>query len=75
MPSSFIVAGSSTARISVASIRTATARPTPISLKSMIGINAKTAKVTTMTVAALVTTPAVCRIPSETAWSFESPRP
>ena len=56
-------------------MRMAAARPMPISLKSMIGIVAKTAKVTTMTTAALVTTPAVCLIPWATACSFESPRP
>ena len=66
-PSSFIVAGRSTARTMVASIRTAAARPIPISFMSMIGSVAKTAKTPTMTMAALVTTPAVVLMPCATA--------
>ena len=73
-PRSFIVAGSSTARTIVASIRTASARPTPISLKSIELSVAKIEKTPTMTIAALVTTPAVERIPCDTASSVGSPR-
>src|SRR5215218_10520108 len=57
-PSSFIVAGSSTARTSVASIRIAAARPTPIILNSSMLSVAKIANTATITAAALVTTPA-----------------
>ena len=73
-PSSFIVAGRSTARTIVASIRTATARPMPISFRSMSGSVTKTAKTATITTAALVTTPAVDLIPCEIASSVERPR-
>src|ERR687893_14409 len=54
-PRSFIVAGSSIARTIVASIRIATARPTPICLKSSELRVAKIAKTATITTAALVT--------------------
>src|SRR5204862_2871453 len=68
-PSSFIAAGSSTPRTRVASIRTATPRPTPSSLKKTRDRVAKTANRATMTTAALVTTPAVVLIPCDTASS------
>ena len=51
----------------VASIRTATARPMPISLKSRKLSVTKTEKTTTITIAALVTVPAVVEIPWRTA--------
>ena len=73
-PRSFIVAGSSTARTIVASIRIATARPTPICLKSSELSVAKIANTATITIAALVTVPAVARIPCETAASVDIPR-
>ena len=73
-PSSFIVAGSSTPRTSVASSRTATARPMPISFMSRIGMSANTANAPTITSAALVTTPAVVMIPWATASSVFIPR-
>src|SRR5207247_3803147 len=72
-PSSVIEAGSRTARMIVASIRTATARPMPISFMSRIGISAKTKKTPTMTRAALVTTLAVEVIPCSTASFVERP--
>ena len=73
-PSSFIVAGSSTARTIVASSRTATARPMPISFMSRIGMSANTANAPTMTSAALETTPAVVMMPCATASSVFIPR-
>src|SRR5947208_1539092 len=63
LPSSFIDAGSRTARTIVASIRIATARPTPICLKSSALSVAKIANTATITIAALVTVPAVALIP------------
>src|SRR5262245_12154254 len=72
-PSSFIVAGSSTARTTVASSSTATASPTPIIFMSTNPSVAKIAKTATMTTAALVTTLAVERIPWETACSVVMP--
>src|SRR5204863_8849696 len=67
-PSSFMVAGRSTARTRVASIRIAAASPTPNCLKNSIARAAKIEKTATITIAALVTTPAVdlipCKIPS-----------
>src|SRR3954451_3692423 len=74
LPRSFIVAGSSTARTIVASIRIATDRPTPISLKSTELSVAKTANTATMTIAALVTVTAVARMPCDTASSVRIPR-
>ena len=62
-PSSFIAAGSRTARTIVASMRIAAARPTPIILKSSIPSVAKIENTATITIAALVTTPAVALIP------------
>ena len=73
-PSSFIVAGSSTPRTIVASIRIAAASPTPNCLKNSIDSVAKTANTQTITTAALVTTPAVDLIPSEIASSIDAPR-
>ena len=73
-PSSFIAAGSSTARTSVASMRIAAARPTPIILNSTELSVAKIANTATITIAALVTTPAVERMPCATASSVDSPR-
>ncbi len=72
-PSNFIVAGSRIARTIVASIRIATARPMPISFMSMMLSVAKIEKTATITIAALVTVPAVAVIPSRTASSL--PRP
>src|SRR6516225_6421361 len=68
-PSSFIVAGSSTARMMVASIRMAAARPTPIILKSSQPRVANIANTATITIAALVTTLAVALTPWATASS------
>ena len=73
-PSSFIAAGRRTARTIVASIRIAAASPTPNCLKISIESVAKTEKTQTITIAALVTTPAVDRIPCETASSVLMPR-
>ena len=68
-PSSFMVAGSRTARTTVASSKTATARPMPISLSDTIDNVANVRKTKTMTTAAAVTTPAVVLIPWATARS------
>ena len=68
------MAGSSTARTIVASIRIATARPTPICLNSSSDSVAKIANTATITTAALVTTPAVLLIPCATASSVRMPR-
>jgi len=73
-PSSIIDAGRSTALTIVASSRTATASPTPSCWSRMIEPVAKTAKTHTITIAALVTTPAVVLMPCATASSVESPR-
>ena len=72
-PSSFIVAGSSTPRMIVASISTATARPTPICLMSSVESVAKIANTATITSAALVTVLAVVRMPRSTASSVDRP--
>ena len=61
-PRSFIVAGSRTPRMSVASSRMAKARPTPICLNIIHESVPKIANTQTMTTAALVTTPAVLLI-------------
>src|SRR3954463_9590425 len=72
-PSSFMVAGSNTARTTVASTRTATASPTPNCLRNMNCSDAKTANTPTITMAALVTTPAVDLMPWATASSLDMP--
>ena len=58
----------------VASIRIATARPTPISLKSMKERVANTLNTMTITIAALVTVPALPAMPLRTASSVLMPR-
>jgi hypothetical protein len=68
-----MLAGSRTPRISVASIRTAKARPTPICLNMMNERLPKIANTATMTTAALVTTPAVFLIAYDTASSVFMP--
>jgi hypothetical protein len=73
-PSSFIAAGSSTARTMVASISTAVARPTPNCFSITTDSVAKIEKTKTITIAALVTTPAVVLIPNATASSVFMPR-
>src|SRR4051794_29834464 len=73
-PSSFIVAGRSTARTIVASSRIAVASPTPNCLKNSIESVAKIEKTATMTIAALVTTPALDLMPCEIASSMVAPR-
>ena len=73
-PSSIIDAGRSTALTIVASIRIAAASPMPSCCSRMIEPVAKTAKTNTMTIAALVTTPAVVLMPCATASSVDSPR-
>ena len=62
-PSSATTAGSATPRTSVASIRTAAARPTPSCLFSATRIVAKIANTATITIAALVTVPPVAPRP------------
>src|SRR5437763_17200978 len=69
-PSSFIVAGRSTAGTRVAPIRLATASPTPNWLKNSIERDAKNEKTATKRIAALVTTPAVNLIPGAIASSM-----
>ena len=71
-PSSFIAAGSSTARTIVASIRIAAARPKPSCFMSTVESVTKIANTATITVAAAVTTPAVDLIPCATASSVEA---
>src|SRR3954465_6014320 len=66
-PSSFIVAGRSTPRMIVASMKMATARPTPICLVSMPLWRANSPKTATMMIAALVMVPAVVLMPWATA--------
>src|SRR4029079_9973556 len=73
-PSSFMLAGRSTARTIVASIRIATDTPTPTCLKNSIERVAKIENTSTITIAALVTTPAVRLMPFEIASSMLSPR-
>jgi hypothetical protein len=73
-PRSFIVAGSSTARTIVASTKMATARPTPSSFSISAPSEAKMLNTATITIAALVTTPAVDLIPCSTASSVVIPR-
>jgi len=69
-PSSFIVAGSSTARTIVASIRTAIARLKPICCIMIRLSVANSPKTATMTSAALVMMRADCVSPSATARSL-----
>ena len=69
-----MLAGRSTARTIVASIRIATASPTPNCLKNSIERVAKIENTSTITIAALVTTPAVRLMPFEIASSMLSPR-
>ena len=57
----------------VASSRTATAAPTPNCLMSSTERVAKSPKTPTITMAALVTTPAVLLMPAETASSVDMP--
>src|SRR5919204_177922 len=73
-PSSFIVAGSSTPRTIVASIRIAAAKPTPNCLNIKSESAPKTENTPNITTAALVTTPAVDLIPTEIASSMPAPR-
>ena len=68
-----MVAGSSTPRTTVASMRIAVASPTPIGLRSCPVDRAKEANTATMTAAALVTTPAVERMPCAVAASVPIP--
>src|SRR5215217_1732548 len=63
VPRSFIVAGSSTARTMVASIRIAAARPTPSCFIDWSPPVANIANVITITAAALVMIPAVLLMP------------
>src|SRR5581483_5087488 len=72
-PSSFISAGSSTARTTVESIRIAAASPKPICLMSSVRSVTKIANTATITTAALVTGPAVRLIPVATASSVRIP--
>ena len=73
-PRSFMLAGSSTDRMIVASMSTATPRPRPNSWPSTFRPRAKVPKTPTMMAAALVICPAVSLIPSDTDASFPSPR-
>ncbi len=54
-------------------MRIATARPTPISFMSMMLSVAKIENTATITIAALVTVPAVARMPLRTASSVPMP--
>src|SRR5262249_16766218 len=73
-PSSVIVAGRSSARITVASMSTATASPKPICLSESKPSVAKIPNTPTITIAALVTVEAVERMPRSTASRVEWPR-
>ena len=68
------MAGSSTPRMIVASIRTAAARPMPICFICSSDESANIANTATITIAALVTTPAVLLMPCATASSVVMPR-
>ena len=68
-----MVAGTSTARITVASISTATERPNPICCIMIMLSVANSPKTATMMIAALVTVPAVRVIASRIASSVDSP--
>ena len=67
LPSSSIVAGTSTMRTIVASIATATARPRPMSFNARRSATTKLPKTNTMISAAAVITRAVDSSPSATA--------
>ena len=73
-PSKAMTEGSSTPRTTVASSRTATASPTLSCLNCCSDKVPKTANTATMMMAALVTTPAVLRMPCPTASLAGSPR-
>jgi hypothetical protein len=66
-PSNAITAGSSTARTTVASSRTAAASPNPSSFNETSGIVRNSENTATITTAALVMTPAVRTMPSATS--------
>ena len=68
------MAGRSTVRMSVASRKTATARPRPSSRMMTRRSVMNTAKTTTMIAAALVTVPAVTVMPRATASRVFAPR-
>jgi len=70
-PISFIAAGTSTSRTSVASRKTAAARPKPIALKGTSRPAAKAAKTVTMISAAEVMVRAVPSRPCATACSLD----
>ena len=69
-----MLAGSKTARMIVASIKIAAARPTPNCFSRSNDDVMNTEKTRTITTAALVTTPAVILIPCATASSVDMPR-
>ena len=69
-----MLAGRSTARTIAASMSTADASPTPISSKSRELSVTKIENTPIITATALVTIPAVARIPCDTASSVISPR-
>ncbi len=73
-PSIVITDGNSTARTTVASINTAIASPTPSCLNTTAVSVAKIENTATITIAALVTTPAVALIPTPTASAVGRPR-
>lgn len=69
-----MIEGSTTVRITSASIRTATASPTPICFISTMLSVPNTENTEIMTNAALVTTPADLMMPSRTASAVDIPR-
>ena len=73
MPSRVITAGSTTARMIVASIRMALASPTPSCFMSNVDSVPKMPNTPTITTAALVTTPAERVMPWATASRFDAP--
>jgi hypothetical protein len=73
-PSSRIVAGTATTRTTVASMRTAAARPNPIALKASSRLPVKAANTTTMISAADVTVRPVRSSPRVTARALEPVR-
>src|SRR5450755_816151 len=72
-PSSFITAGTSTARTSVASRMTAKATPNPISLTNTSRDSTRAPMARARQQAAAVTMPPVCAMPRATASSGEAP--